>query len=117
MTEKKMKRPNDIGGFTKQCRWCGMRFTETAYNRIYCSNHCEREAKKNSMYRDSDPMPGKLLEPEVRICKTCGRPFVTNHEGRRYCSDKCRFYPDIVKAEIEKANGNVQEVLQKGALQ
>lgn len=94
-----------------------MRFTETAYHRVYCSDRCENKARKNSMYRDSDPMPGKLLEPEVRICKTCQKPFVTTHEGRRYCSDKCRFYKDEVLAEIEKANGNVQEVLQKGALQ
>lgn len=111
MAEKKMKRPNDIGGFTKQCRWCGMRYTETKHHAIYCSNFCEREAKKNSMYREGDPLPGHLLQPEVRICKTCGRPFVTTHEGRKYCSDKCRFHPEKVMAEMENANGDVQEML------
>lgn len=73
-------------------------------------------AKKDGRYKDTQGRPGKLMQPEVRICKTCGRPFVTNHEGRKYCSDKCRFYPEDVRAEM-KANGNVQEVLQKGVLQ
>ena len=105
-----------LGGRTRHCRWCGCAFTEMRNQRIYCSRTCERDARKSDKYAEGDPLPGKLLQPEVRICKTCGRPFVTNHEGRKYCSDKCRFYPDNVKAEMEKINGNMQEMLSKGEL-
>ena len=104
-----------LGGRTRHCRWCGCAFTEMRDQRIYCSRKCERDARKSDKYADGDPLPGKLLQPEVRICKTCRKPFVTTHEGRKYCSGKCRFYPEEVKAEME-ANGDVQEVLQKGEL-
>lgn len=106
-----------IGGRTRHCRWCGCAFTETKNRRIYCSRTCEREAKARNHWVEGEQLPGHLLEPEVRICKTCGKPFVTTHEGRRYCSDKCRFYPEDVRAEMEQNNGNVQEMLQKGAMQ
>lgn len=92
-----------LGGRTRVCRWCGTHFTEGENARIYCSKTCEHTARKSDHYREGDPLPGKLLRPECRICKTCGQPFVTNHEGRRYCSDKCRYFPDDVKAEMEKA--------------
>ena len=100
-----------LGGRTQYCRWCGSAFTEMQNQRIYCSRKCERDARKSDKYAEGAPLPGHLLQPEVRICKTCGRPFVTTHEGRRYCSDKCRFYSDIVKAKMENANGDVQEML------
>lgn len=106
-----------LGGQTRHCRWCGSAFTEMKYRKIYCSKSCEKEARKSDKFTEDDPLPGRLLQPEVRICKTCGKPFVTTHEGRKYCSDKCRFYPEEVKAEMEKADGDVQEVLQKGAMQ
>lgn len=106
-----------LGGRTRYCRWCGSAFTEMKNQRIYCSRTCEREARKSDKFAEGAPLPGHLLQPEVRICKTCGMPFVTTHEGRKYCSDKCRFYPEEVKAEMEKADGDVQEVLQKGAMQ
>lgn len=106
-----------LGGRTRYCRWCGSAFTEMKNQRIYCSRTCEREAQKSDKFAEGAPLPGHLLQPEVRICKTCGRPFVTTHEGRKYCSDKCRFHPEKVMAEMENANGNVQEVLQKGELQ
>lgn len=105
-----------IGGPTKYCRWCGSAFTATVRHRVYCSAVCMQAAKKDGRYKDTQGRPGKLLQPEVRICKTCGKPFVTDHEGRKYCSDKCRFYPDDVKAEMEKINGNMQEMLSKGEL-
>ena len=92
-----------LGGPTRYCRWCGTAFTKTTKKRMYyCSATCEETAKREGQYKDTQSRPGKLLQPEVRICKTCGRPFVTTHEGRRYCSDKCRYHKDIVQAEMEK---------------
>ena len=100
-----------LGGRTRYCRWCGSAFTEMKNQRIYCSRTCEREARKSDKFAEGAPLPGRLLQPEVRICKTCARPFVTTHEGRKYCSDKCRFHPEKVMAEMENANGDVQEML------
>lgn len=96
-----------LGGRRRFCRWCGTAFTEMKNQRIYCSLTCEKTARKSGKYTKGAQLPGRLLQPEVRICKTCGKPFSTTHEGRRYCSDKCRFYPEEVKAEMERKNGAV----------
>lgn len=106
-----------LGGRTRFCRWCGMRFTECG-NRIYCSKTCEREAYKTHGIKPEDlpeHKPGKPLQPEIRICRTCAKPFVTRHEGMRYCSDKCRFHKAVVRLEMER-NGSVQELLQTEAV-
>ena len=87
----------------RYCLWCGAVFRETRNREIYCSRKCEREAERKNCEKNTVPPPGKLLQPEVRICKRCGTPFVTDHEGRRYCSDRCRY-------------GNVQKVLQEGQM-
>lgn len=87
-----------LGGRTRYCRWCGTAFTESKNHRIYCSDTCEEAAYRTHGYSEDDTprkKPGRLLEPEVRICRRCGNPFITNHEGRRYCSDKCRYHGDM----------------------
>lgn len=105
-----------MGGQTRYCLWCGTAYTQCKKRHLYCSYKCEHDAKKANMWKENDPPPGRLLEPEVHICKTCGKPFVTTHEGRKYCSDKCRYHKDIVKAEMEQSNGSVQEMSEKGGV-
>lgn len=100
-----MEKNRVIGGRTRYCLWCGMPFTGTMYHAIFCSKTCYDEMKeKHPSMLEQEEKPGKLLEPEIRICKRCGKPFVTRHEGKRYCGIKCRFHPQYV----EEVKENVQ---------
>src|SRR5208337_1248052 len=73
----------------KPCRYCGMGYTPTRTQRVYCSGRCGKNAR-NKKYRDAKDMrayirgyrygfvPGEFerrIVEQAGLCLACGRPF------------------------------------------
>jgi len=70
---------------TRLCEVCGVKFTTSDINELYCCEGCRIQAKKEkSRKKTSNSIIGKL---KMHSCKSCGKKFMSVNMEENYCTE------------------------------
>lgn len=74
----------------RKCKYCGKKFDTADGRRTYCSEECQRAAKKEYLKQYRKLTASKAPKPKyIKICAVCGAEFSTERSTQVYCSKQC----------------------------
>lgn len=77
------------GGW-KNCAWCDDQFAVTSAGKLYCSELCRAEKRRDSERTKNGWVAADLTASLDRYCERCGKEYRSPYSGRVHCSDFCR---------------------------